>query len=75
MARAHAVALCWLVLASHAAAQTCDFCAGAFTLPARICDHPGKIEEGTGCNGELKNCQMPELLPPRMQVVSTGPGT
>lgn len=67
--------LLWLVLAvlaRSAAAQGCSYCPSAFNLPAHICALPGVIEDGIGCTGELKNCQKPELIGPRLQVFATG---
>jgi RHS repeat-associated protein len=78
MERARAVVLSCLalaVLARGSAAQTCPFCPGAATLPAHVCTLPGVIQEGTGCGGQLKNCQTPELLPPRIRVISSGTNT
>ncbi len=68
-----AVAILWLPRSS--AAVDCPYCPGVFSLPAHLCALPGTIQTGTGCGGQLKNCQMPELIGPRTQIVSTGPGT
>jgi RHS repeat-associated protein len=74
-------ALLLAVLAVFALPRTsagvdCPNCPGVFSLPAHICALPGlPIQTGTGCGGQLKNCQTPELIGPRTQIVPTGPGT
>lgn len=63
------------LLPGRAPAQSCPSCSSAFDLDAHLCGFSEKIQKGEGCGNQLKHCQMPELLHPRVQIVPTGPGT
>ncbi len=75
MRRAFLLSILALVLLAPASeAQTCADCSSVFTLPAHICTLPGPLTTGDGCGGQLKNCQTPDVIGPRTQIVPSDSG-